>query len=110
MLLAIHLYIHLYIDKLDLRTICNELARVAYKWFKIGTMLGVPYHKLKEFEKDIDPLTSVFHYLLSNGTAENIPLTWISIVAALKSDHVGEPGLATCISNKFCEGKKLVAI
>ena len=74
-------------------------------------MLGVPYHKLKEFEKDRvgDPLTSIFHYLLSNGTAENTPLTWMHVVVALKSDHVGEPGLATCINDKFCKGKISIA-
>lgn len=86
-----------------MRTICNELANVAYKSFKIGTQLGVPYPKLKEFEKDDDHLSSTFHYLLSNGTPGSIPLTWMHIVEALNSDHVGEHGLAKAISSKFCK-------
>lgn len=63
----------------------------------------MPYHKLKEFEKDNDPLLSTFHYLLSNGTPEG-PITWTYIVKALNSDSVDEPGLAKFISDKFCNG------
>lgn len=64
----------------------------------------MPYHKLKEFEKDDDHgLSSIFHYLLSNGTTEGDPLTWRCIVEALNSDYVGEHGLAMSIKNKFCE-------
>ena len=93
--------IYSYAVKLDLRTIHKELATVAYKWFKIGIQLGVPYHKLKEFEKDNDPLASTFHYLLSNGTTGGAPLSWVSIVEALNSDHVGEHGLAMSICDKY---------
>ena len=91
-----------------MRTICNELARVAYKWFTIGTQLSVPHHKLKEFEKDEDHLVSTFDYLLSNGTTGGVPLTWMSIVEALDSDHVAEYGLATAIRNKFCKADEKI--
>ena len=90
--------------KLDVRTLCKELGRVTYKWFKVGTQLGVPHHKLKEFQKENDPraLASTCHYLISNGTTNGDPLTWECVVKALDSNHVGEHGLAMSIRKKFC--------
>ncbi len=92
-----------------MRTICNELAKVIYKWFKIGNQLSVPYHKLKKFEKEDDQFSSTFHYLLSNGTAGGIPLTWKAIAEALDSDFVGEHGLARSIRKKFCKADEKIS-
>ena len=75
---------------------------IAHKLFKIGVQLGVPHHKLKEFEKEADPLSAVIDYWLS-GNVEGVPVSWRSIVAALKSNHVGETGLANRISRKYCQ-------
>ena len=82
---------------LNVRTICKELGEVAYKWYKIGVQLGISRGKLKEFEKEDDPLSAVIDYWL-NGNVEGVPVSWRSVVAALKSSHVGETGLA----NKIC--------
>ena len=91
-------------DRFDLRTIYNELAVVKYKWFKIGIQLNVPHHKLKEFEKEEDPLAAVFDYWLK-GNVEGIPLTWTSIVTALE---LSESGLAKRLKKKYCQEKENV--
>lgn len=97
--------VHL-IGTLDLSIICEVVATVAHKWFEIGTQLGVPHHKLKEYEREDDPLSSTFHYLLSNGTVGGAPLTWRHLVEALESDHIGENDLAMFITNKHCTKSK----
>ena len=84
---------------LDLKTVYNELATLRYKSFKIGMQLGIAYHKLKEFEKETDPLSAIInHWLSGNGS----PLSWWSIVTALQSSAVGESGLAGEIEEKYC--------
>lgn len=90
-----------------MKTICNELAIVALKYFKIGLFLNVPFHKLKEFEKDEHPLPCVINYLLTNGISEDCsPLSWQSIVEALESKSVSEPGLARSIAKKYCRSEE----
>ena len=78
-----------------------ELGKVAHKWFKIGVQLGIPLHKLKEFEKEVDPLSVIIDYWL-NGNGEGVPVSWRSVVAALESSYVDETGLAHRISEKYC--------
>ena len=78
-----------------------ELGKVAHKWFKIGIQLGIPHHKLKEFESERDPFSAAVNYWL-NGNGEGVPVSWRSIVAALESSYVDETGLAHRISEKYC--------
>ena len=85
---------------LNLRNICSELSQVAHNWFKIGIQLGVPRHKLKEFEKDSDPLSAVVDYWLK-GNVEDVLISWKSVMKALEC--VEEKGLAKMISKKYCE-------
>ena len=85
-----------------MREICNALAKVKYKWFSIGIQLGIPPHKLKEFEKGADPLVETVDFFLK-GNVEGVPLSWYSIVTALKSDHVGEPALAKYLQNVYTQ-------
>ena len=85
----------------DLSTICEELAKVKFKWRNIGMMLNVPYHKRKEFEDEKNPLVEIINYWL-NGNVKDVPVTWRSIVAALESDSVDEKGLAKAIADKYC--------
>lgn len=87
---------------LVLRTICNELGIIKYKWFEIGVMLGIPRGKLMEFRKLDDPLAAAVDYWL-NRNVENVPLSWRSIVKAVESSHVSETGLAKRISKKYCQ-------
>ena len=89
---------------LDWSTICEELAKVRYKWWDIGKKLHVPYHKLKEFEKEADQLAAIINYWL-NGNVEDIPVTWRSIVAVLESSSVDERGLAKTIKDKYCQSE-----
>lgn len=87
---------------LVLRTICDELGVIKYKWFEIGVMLGIPRGKLMEFRKEDDPLAAAVDYWL-NGNVKSVPLSWRSIVKAVESGHVGETGLAKRISKKYCQ-------
>ena len=87
------------VDSLTLKLICAELKGVTYKWSKIGVQLSIPYYKLKEFKKEDDPLAAAVDYWL-NGNVEGVPVSWRSIVEALKSS--GETGLAKRIEKKYC--------
>ena len=88
---------------LDLGTIYEELATVKYKWKDIGLKLKVPYHKLKEFKKESNPLIEVISYWL-NGNV-NVSVTWRSIVTVLESSSVDERGLAKTIMKKYCQSE-----
>ena len=56
-----------------------------YKWWDIGMKLHVPYHKLKEFEKEPELR---------------------SLVAVLESSSVDERGLAKTIVKKYCPSEQ----
>ena len=95
---AIPNFVHTYFSvSLDLKTICDELTSVTSKSCQIGVHLGVPVDKLKLFEKDTDPLSSVITYWLCEGVA----ISWMSLVDALES--VDEKGLAEIIRKKYCD-------
>ena len=80
-----------------------ELGEIDHKWFKIGVQLGVPHGKLKGFEKEVDPLSAVINFWLSDNVEDTeVPVSWRSVVAALKSSYVGETGLANSINSKYC--------
>ena len=49
-----------------------------------------------------DPLAAAVNYWL-NGNVNDVPLSWISVVKAVNSNHVGETGLAKRISRKYCQ-------
>ena len=86
-----------------MRIICDELGSVETKWFKIGVQLGIPRSKLQEFKKEDDPLSAVVDYWLRGNVPESdVPISWESIVKALRSVSVGEPGLADRITLKYC--------
>ena len=85
----------------DLGTICEELAKVKYKWLDIGLNLHVPYHKLKEFEHTKNPYVEVINYWL-NGNVKDVSVTWRSIVTVLESSRVDEIRLAKTIMAKYC--------
>ena len=92
---------------LDLGTICEELATVKYKWRDIGLRLKVPYHKLKEFQKESNPLIEVINYWLS-GNVKDVPVTWRSLVTVLESSSVDERGLAKNIMKKYYPSESTV--
>ena len=66
----------------------------------IGVQLGIPHAKLLQFRDEIDPLSAVVNYWLRGNAG--VPISWKSIVTALKSEYVGEPGLAQRIYSKYC--------
>ena len=71
-----------------------------HKWLEIGVQLGISHRKLLEFKKEDDPLSAAVDFWLC-GNVEGVPLTWRSVVEALKSEHVGEPGLARVVEKKY---------
>ena len=86
----------------NLKTIVNELSPVKYKSTKLGVQFGVPTYKIKEFDKDDDPLTSIVDYWLRGNVKNGPSRNWESIVSILRSRHVDESGLADKISRKYC--------
>ena len=78
-----------------------------YKWWDIGMKLHVPYHKLKEFKKEPESraFAAVINYWL-NGNVKDVPVTWRSLVAVLKSSIVDERGLAKTIMEKYCPSEQ----
>ena len=87
---------------LDLKAVCNELGSVKVKSHEIGVMLGIPQHKLMEFQKGDNPLPAIADFWL-RGNVEEAEVSWKSIATALASDFVGEPALAKKISQKYCQ-------
>ena len=87
---------------LVLRIIREELESVKNKRYLIGIQLGIPHHKLKEFDNELDPLAAGVNYWLNGNAESTIPISWTSIVAALKTNSVGESGLAKNIGKKYC--------
>ena len=83
---------------LSLRVVCETLSTVKYKWFEICVQLDIPYHKLMEFRKEDDSFAAAVNYWLNGNAA-----SWKSVVAALKSSHVGETGLADRINKNYCQ-------
>ena len=85
-----------------MRAVCGELERASHKWFKIGIQLGIPWDTLKQFEKEDDPLSAIINYWLKGNVTESVvPISWDSIVSALKT--VGEAGLAEQIKAKYSQ-------
>ena len=60
--------------------------------------MGVPYHKLKDFEEEKAPLSEVISYWHRGNTRK--PVTWGSIAATLR--NIEEPALANKIEAKYC--------
>ena len=42
-----------------MKTVCNKLGSVKVKSHEIGVMLGIPQHKLLEFQKGDNPLPAI---------------------------------------------------
>ena len=80
---------------------CDELGPIQHLWFKFGVQLGIPHSKLKEFEKEQDPLAAAVDDWL-RGNAEGVTISWKSVAEALESSHVGERGLAKIIRMAHC--------
>ena len=72
-----------------------------HKSHKIGVMLGLPQHKLLEFQNG-DPLPAIVDFWLC-GNVEGAEVSWKAIATALASDFVGELALAKEIRQNFCQ-------
>ena len=97
-----------YSADLDLKNILVPLESIKTKWFEIGIQLGIPRNKLKELEGEDNPLSAVIDYWLRGNVREtSVPISWKSIMAALKSEHVGHPELAEQISKKYYQKEEI---
>lgn len=76
------------------------------KWFMLGIHLGVPYDKLQEFKREDFPLAAVINFCLKGNI--NPPLTWLSIVEALKSQDIGEAELGRKLGLKYCPEEEMM--
>ena len=74
---------------------------------QICVQLGFPLTTLKQFEGEKDPLLTAVNYWLKGNIEgdEVLPVSWKSIVVALKSKHVGETGLAQEVHSKYCQNE-----
>ncbi len=63
---------------------------------KIEIQLGIPKNKLDEFKKQDDPLSEVINYWNVKGD----PVSWKTILKVLRTEHVGELGVANKIQDK----------
>lgn len=89
---------------LALKIVCSELGTVSHKWIQIGVQLGIPHHVLKKFEKEDDPLSSTINeWMKGNARDSGIPVSWKSIVSALKDPTVEERGLAETLSIRYSQ-------
>lgn len=78
------------------------MGQVKTKFIEIGVQLGIPHYKLLEFKKEDDPLSATLNYWLKGNVIKPVvPISWRSIVKALQSKYVGEPGLAEQIHQKY---------
>ena len=82
---------------MSLKEVCNALKTIQYKWFDVGIHLGIPHHKLKEFEKEDNSFAAAIDYWLK-GNIQNVQVSWEYLVASLKS--LGEFSLAETIIMK----------
>ena len=76
---------------LDLRNLAGKLSRVMYKIDKISVQLGIPIYVLKN-NKNQEPSFFLDYWL--SGNVSNSDISWNTVIKALKSAYVGEPGLA----------------
>ena len=81
----------------------------------ICTQLGIPVSKYEEFRQydhsnGVDILTAASDYWLKGNVEEDGTPCWESVVAALRSEHVDEKGLARRIEKKYCQEKYINGI
>ena len=77
------------------------LVSLKHMWREISIQLGISNNKLHDFKKLDDPFTKSLDYWLNGNT--DVPITWGSVVAALKSPHVGEYLFAKTLNIEVCE-------
>ena len=100
----------------DLKTILEELCRVAYKWKSIGIQLSLEDGVLKNIQSSCQTadIQATLHEIVSEWLKRvHPPPTWKALVEALRSKSVGEKRLALSIEQKYCmptAGKLLTVV
>ena len=74
------------------------------KWFNLGIELEIKYHELEQMKiyhhNDIEQcMAGMINKWLKTNTDQ---VSWGTLCAALRSELVGEPVLATEIEKKYC--------
>lgn len=87
-------------DGLKLNTLVEKLNRVLHKWFELGVQLEIDYSVLKHIAESRDGhnhqrcLIEILTYWKEGNTRHGIPRNLKPIIDALKTDSLGEKGLA----------------
>ena len=90
---------------IKLRDVLNELSSVRIKWLEIGIQLGIDMSELKCFQvsqtvpNPMHLLSDVLTYWMDEHT--DVPVSWNSLVAVLRSPSVNEQILAESIYSKY---------
>lgn len=98
--------LHAILVGLTLRNLVNELIQVQTKWCEIGVQFGIEYHRLKAIKQEssgseVHMFIEVIYRWLQGNT--DVPLSWESVVKALKTPSVDEKGLADQLHKKYCQ-------
>ena len=101
-----HVYaiLHAFLVGLTLKNLVNELIQVQTKWYAIGLQIGIESHRLKAIKQEssgLERLSEVIERWLRENT--EVPVSWKSVVKALKAPSVGEKGLADQLHKKYCQ-------
>lgn len=96
--------LHAFLVGLTLRNLVNELIPVQDKSYAIGLQFGIESHRLKAIEQESSGL-KLFSEVIERWLRGNteVPVSWESVVKALKSPSVGEKGLADQLHKKYCQ-------
>ena len=84
-----------------MKTVCNELNSVKHRAYDIGIQLGFSTSQLAQFKQEGNLFVSVVDCWL-RGNISNAPCSWKYMVEVLKSEQVGEMGLAGTLRGKYC--------
>ena len=80
----------------------EKLAECFPKYYPIGLQLGIDENKLDEFELTHQTVVRRFSAVISHWLKGNAkPVTWESLLAALKSRSVAEKGLAEKLEENY---------
>ena len=88
---------------MKVKTLYNEVSDIAPDYFTFGLNLGLPYHKLKEIERNHSEVARKLQEVIAVWLESNAEPKWQTVVASLR--EMERDALAQKISNKYCRIK-----
>lgn len=83
---------------------CKELSTIKPHWRAFGMNLGVPKHKLDEYEDKKEPLFEVINYWDAGNIKDKPVMTWKAVADTLRC--IEKPNLAKAIENSTASIKR----